>query len=470
MKRAQLILTFLLLLGVTAPVAPVIAQRTPGSQTEIDLTFAPLVKKAAPAVVNIFASKKVQTQLSPFMDDPLFRRFFGDAFGGIPRERMERSLGSGVIVRPNGTVVTNAHVIKDADQVRVVLADRREFEAEIALVDERTDLAVLTIDAGSERLAHLELADKDEEVEVGDLVLAIGNPFGVGQTVTQGIVSAQARTRIGVSDYNFFIQTDAAINPGNSGGALIDVRGNLIGVNTAIFSRSGGSLGIGFAVPVEMVRVILDGLDMGGRIARPWLGATGQAVDREMAETLDLDRPAGMLINSVYPDGPADKAGLKRGDVIVRVNDKPVNDPEAVRFRIATLEPNKYAEIKAIRSGSERTFRLRAAVPPEDTPRNETRLEGANPLAGATVANLSPALAAELGLQGRYEGVIVSEVSGGRVPANRLGVKPGDIVREVNGTTVSSVRQLKRLVDRRRSSWQLVLERDGRLFTLRVRN
>ncbi len=447
---------------------PASGQRVPSSQAEITLTFAPLVREAAPAVVNIYASKRVQRSVSPFMNDPFFRRFFGDAFGGMPMERMERSLGSGVIVRPNGTVITNAHVINDADDIRVVLSDRREFAAEVMLVDERTDLAVLQLDEAVDRLPYLPLIEDDDDVAVGDLVLAIGNPFGVGQTVTQGIVSAQARTQVGVTDFSFFIQTDAAINPGNSGGALINVEGELIGINTAIFSRSGGSQGVGFAIPASMVRVILDGADMGGRIIRPWLGASGQAVDRDLAQALNLDRPAGMLINDVYDGGPADRAGLRVGDVIIAVDGKPVDDPAAVRYRIATLEVNRYTDITAVRGGAERTFRLRAEVPPRDPAPDERLLQGAQPLGGATVANLSPALASEIGVQGRFEGVVVLDVVG-RGPARRLGVQPGDIVVEVNGNTVTSVDQLARLVDRRTSSWQVVLERDGRMFTLRVR-
>src|SRR6516165_2653128 len=265
---------------------PAFAQPVPQSREQLQLSFAPVVKKTAPAVVNVFSRRTIKTAGSPFFDDPLCRRFFGEnsPFRG-PSERVQRSLGSGVLVAADGTIVTNHHVIKDADEVTVVLADRREFEAKILRSDERVDLAILKIDASGERLP---------ELEVGDIVLAIGNPFGVGQTVTSGIVSALARTGVGVSDFRFFIQTDAAINPGNSGGALVSLDGKLVGINTAIYSRSGGSIGIGFAIPSLMVRTVLAG-GPSGRIVRPWIGASGQPVTSEIAASLGLPRPMGVL-------------------------------------------------------------------------------------------------------------------------------------------------------------------------------
>ena len=298
---AALAAVLLLDLGAAAQEA-----RVPSSRAEVDLSFAPLVNKAAPAVVNIYTRRVQRARpISPLFNDPFFRRFFGDAFGfDRPRERVQNALGSGVIVRPEGMIVTNHHLIEGAEGITVVLADRREFDATIVGTDERTDLAVLTIEPEGEAMPYLELRDSDE-LQVGDLVLAIGNPFGVGQTVTSGIVSALARTQVGISDLNFFIQTDAAINPGNSGGALVTMDGKLAGINSAIFSKSGGSHGIGFAIPANMVRSVIAGLTSpGGRLVRPWFGATGQGVTAEIASSLGMARPTGVLINDVYGVGP----------------------------------------------------------------------------------------------------------------------------------------------------------------------
>ncbi|MGH7088404.1 MAG: trypsin-like peptidase domain-containing protein, partial [Stellaceae bacterium] len=290
--------------------------RAPPTREAIRLSFAPIVKVAAPAVVNVYSRRVVRQQ--PLFDDPVFRQFFGDNSPfGRARERVQSSLGSGVIVDPSGLIVTNDHVVKEAQQIRVVLSDRREFEAKVLLADARADLAVLKIDPHGAALPALALGDSDR-LEVGDLVLAIGDPFGVGQTVTSGIVSALARSA-GVSDFRSFIQTDAAINPGNSGGALVDLDGRLVGINTAIFSQSGGSIGIGFAIPAAMLRPMLQAALHGGRIVRPWLGASGQPVTAEIAPTLGLAHPEGVLVKDVAADSPAAKAGLHIGDVILDV-------------------------------------------------------------------------------------------------------------------------------------------------------
>ena len=267
----------------------------PNNLNEITYSFAPLVKQAAPAVVNIFTRKAVKRQIPPLFVDPFFRNFFGNSFPNMNRERVERSLGSGVIVKPDGYIVTNYHVIAGADAIKVVLNDRREFPAVIIREDERSDLAVLKIKPDKNEFPYIDIGNSDD-IEVGDLVIAIGNPFGVGQTVTSGIVSGLARTKVGISDFNFFIQTDAAINPGNSGGALLSMDGKLAGVNTAIFSRSGGSQGIGFAVPGNMVRTVVFGAERAGKLQRPWLGANIQSVTQEIAQAIGLDRPVGALI------------------------------------------------------------------------------------------------------------------------------------------------------------------------------
>src|ERR1700758_942383 len=276
----------LLALGATGALAQ--QRQVPNSAAQLELSFAPIVKRVAPAVVNVYAARIVANN-NPFLADPFFRQFFG----AMPREQVERSLGSGVIIDPAGLVVTNYHVIEGASQVKVALADKREFAADVVLKDQRSDLAVLRIKDAKEKFPTLEFADSDE-LQVGDVVLAIGDPFGVGQTVTHGIVSAVARTQVGISDYQFFIQTDAAINPGNSGGALVDVAGRLVGINSAIYSRSGGSQGIGFAIPANMVRVVVASARSGGTtVRRPWLGAKLQAVTPEIADSLGLRSPTG---------------------------------------------------------------------------------------------------------------------------------------------------------------------------------
>src|SRR6187551_2833094 len=301
-------LALVLVSAVVATPAAAQDRRVPSSGAELKLSYAPIVQRVQPAVVNVYAAKVVQNR-NPLLDDPLFRRFFG--VPGQQQEQVQRSLGSGVIVDASGLVVTNVHVIEGADQVKVSLSDKREFEAEIVLKDSRTDLAVLRLKASKEKFPALEFTNSDE-LMVGDVVMAIGNPFGVGQTVTHGIISALARTQVGITDYQFFIQTDAAINPGNSGGALVDMTGKLAGINTAIFSRSGGSQGIGFAIPANMVRVVVASAKSGGKaVKRPYLGAKLQAVTPEIAETLGLKLPSGALIANVAPNSPAARAGLK---------------------------------------------------------------------------------------------------------------------------------------------------------------
>ena len=310
-----------------------------------------MVKKASPAVVNIYTKKVVKTRVSPFTDDPFFKQFFGENFNfGAPQNRVQNSLGSGVIVRPNGIVVTNYHVIEGANQITVVLSDRRELEGKLILADKRTDLAVLKLDTKGEVLPALKLRNSDE-LQVGDLVLAIGNPFGVGQTVTSGIVSALSRAAAGISDFSFFIQTDAAINPGNSGGALVAMDGKLVGINTAIYSRSGGSQGIGFAIPSNMVERVIDSALEGTKILSPWFGAGGQQLTGRIALNLGLKRPVGIIINNIYPGGPADRAGMEVGDVVVSLNQKDVETPAALRFRIAILKPGDNFNLKVWRNG-----------------------------------------------------------------------------------------------------------------------
>ena len=330
-------------------------RRVPSSAADVELSFAPVVKRVAPAVVNVYAARVVENR-SPFMNDPLFRQFFG----AVPREQVQRSLGSGVIVDPAGLIVTNYHVIEGASEVKVALADKREFDAQIVLKDERSDLAVLRIKGDSERFPSLDFGNSDE-LQVGDVVLAIGDPFGVGQTVTHGIVSALARTQVGISDYQFFIQTDAAINPGNSGGALVDLKGRLIGINTAIYSRSGGSQGIGFAIPANMVRVVVASARGGSAaVKRPWLGAKLQQVTPEIAESLGLKRPTGALVASLTGRRPRRARRHRTGDLIVSVDGTAIDDPNAFDYRFATKPLGGTAQIGLVRQGREIDGRGRA--------------------------------------------------------------------------------------------------------------
>jgi serine protease Do len=439
----------------------------PESRAQIQLSFAPVVERVAPAVVNIFARRTVAQRGSPLFDDPFFRRFFGEDFGvfGQERERTQNSLGSGVIVDPAGLVVTNQHVIAGADRIRVVLADRREYAAELVLEDPRTDLAVLRLPQAEGGLPAVAFRDSDS-IAVGDLVLAIGNPFGVGQTVTSGIVSATARTQVGVSDYNFFIQTDAAINPGNSGGALVTLDGKLIGINTAIFSRSGGSVGIGFAVPSNMVRTVVAGA-RDGVIRRPWAGALGQTLTPDVAEAVGLERVAGVMVSEIYPQGPADRAGLEAGDVVLAVGDRPVVDAQALRFRLATMALGEETELEVWRDGRRLALRLPLEPAPESPPRDPAELSGRHPLNGAVAANLSPALAEELQLPGIWQGVVLLEVPR-RSAARRYGFRPGDVVHAVNRQQVRTVDQLAAALDATYGGWRLTVERDGRLRTLEI--
>lgn len=461
-------------LAVAAAVVPVgvISQEAvvPKSREQVTLTFAPVVKRASPAVVNIFTKRVVRTQASPFMNDPFFRQFFGDQFerqfGGSTKERIENSLGSGVIVRGNGIVLTNNHVITGADQISVVLSDRREFEATVIGKDERSDLAVLRMKLSNETLPALELANSDV-IEVGDMVLAIGNPFGVGQTVTSGIVSALARTNVGVSDVQSFIQTDAAINPGNSGGALITSDGRLIGINTAIFSQSGGSIGIGFAIPANLARNVVSSILSEGRVVRPWLGVGSQTVDKDLTKALSLKKPGGIVIKRVSPASPAARAGLKVGDVLLTLNDKEVVDQEEFRYLLAVIPIGETASVVLNRSGEEKRLSIKIDAAPDVPARQKKTLAGRQPFSGAAVANLNPALADELRMDYVEPTVIVLEVGNNSIAA-RVGVQAGDRIVELNGVAIESVETLMREIQKPATSWALALNRNGQILKTTV--
>src|SRR5262245_18461683 len=436
----------------------------PNSPGTLRLSYAPIVKLAAPAVVTVSAAKVVENR-NPLFDDPFFRRFFGPNFGG-PQSQTQRSLGSGVIIDAGGLVVTNNHVIENADQIKVSLSDKRAFDVEVVLKDARTDLAVLRIKDGKERFPFLEFGNSDE-LQVGDVVLAIGNPFGVGQTVTHGIVSALARTQVGITDFQFFIQTDAAINPGNSGGALVDLSGRLVGLNTAIFSRSGGSQGIGFAIPVNMVKVVVASAKTGGStVRRPWLGAKLQNVTPDIAEGLGLKRPAGALVATVADKSPAARAGLKTGDLIVAIDGQAVDDQNAFDYRFATKPLGGQAQIGIVRGGKEQAVKVALETAPE-MPRDEVVIRARSPFMGMKIANISPALADELRISESLEGVVVVDVETGSLAQN-LGFQKGDVIAAVNNEKIARTRDLDRVVKETNRRWAITVVRGGQTITLQL--
>jgi Do/DeqQ family serine protease len=437
-------------------------RRLPFGAREIQLSFAPLVKQTAPAVVNVYASRKVKAR-SPFEGDPFFERFFG---GSAP-ERAQSSLGSGVLVDKSGYVVTNYHVIDGADEIKVALSDGREFESKLLLKDETIDLAVLKIEDDSEFPA-IEIGDSDA-LEIGDLVLAIGNPFGVGQTTTSGIVSALARSHIGISDFGFFIQTDAAINPGNSGGALINMTGQLVGINTAIFSRSGGSIGIGFAIPANIVRSVVAAARNGqDYFERPYIGATFEPVTAQIAESLGMKGPTGALVAGVMDGGPAANAGLKPGDVVLAMNGIAIEHVDALGYRLATQTIGTTASLLVLSKGEEKTVEIALERAPEGASSEPVTINGRSPFAGAKVAELSPRLAQRLGLRTDATGVTVVDVDRNS-PAANIGFQPRDIVREVNGKTVTSAAQLAEIAGSDTRWWRFTVERNGKLLRQMLR-
>jgi Do/DeqQ family serine protease len=438
-------------------------RRVPFGRAEIQLSFAPLVRETGPAVVNVYASQTVQTR-SPFAGDPFFEQFFGRR--QMP-PRVQSSLGSGVLVDSSGIVVTNFHVIRDADAVKVALPDGREFASTIILKDESLDLAVLKIE-GADPFPAIAIGDSDA-LEVGDLVLAIGNPFGVGQTTTSGIVSALARNHIGVSDFGFFIQTDAAINPGNSGGALIDMAGRLVGINTAIYSRSGGSIGIGFAIPSNMVRAVVEAARQGSDVfERPFLGAEFDLVTPQIAEALGMARPQGAIVTSIYEGGPAEAAGLEPGDVVLSMNGVPIQHVDALGYRLATQPLNATVTFDILSKGAERSLAVKLVRAPEGASTVTLDIAGQSPFTGARVAELSPRLARRMKLPDGVRGVAIVDVPRNS-PAAGFGFRPGDIVREVNGATIDTAEALQAAASERTRWWRFTVERDGRILRQMLR-
>jgi Do/DeqQ family serine protease len=438
-----------------AEAAPV-ERRAPTSKSEMQISLAPVVRQASPAVVNVYAQRVVRQRRSILED--MMQGLPPGALGSMTRERIEQSLGSGVLVGADGIIVTNNHVVDGADALKVVLDDRREFEAKVLVADPRTDLAVLKIDAKGEKLPFLAFADTSK-AQVGDLVIAIGNPFGLQQTVTSGIISALARTEVGINDFSFFIQTDAAINRGNSGGALVDANGALVGVNTAIFSEAGGSNGIGFAIPSEMVRRVVESALAGGQIVRPWLGVSTQPVTGDVAKSLGLDRPRGVLVDEVYPGGPAAKAGLQRGDVILSVAGSDVFDSQGVRYVAATQRPGAEVPLKIIRGSSQRALNARVEAPPRTPAPDPRTLAGQHPLDGTQVVSLSPASAEDNGIDPLSSGVFIQAMSRSGI-AIRAGFQPGDVIQMVNNQKVRTTAELDRAL-KGASTWDIVILRKG---------
>lgn len=428
----------------------------PESQAEVTLSFAPLVRKTHGSVVNVYA-EKVVNRPTLFDNDPFFQEFFGQQMPN--RTERQSSLGSGVIIDSEGLVITNNHVIANGDDIRVALADGREYACEVVIRDERLDLALLRI-KGEGEFQALTIGNSDA-VEVGDLVLAVGNPFGVGQTVTSGIISALARQRLAEGDFGVFLQTDAAINPGNSGGALLNMKGELIGINTAILSRGGGSNGVGFAIPSNLVRVFV-AAGKGGQpgFQRPYVGGTFAPITSEIAEALGLKVARGALVAKTVSDGPLDAAGVKAGEVITAVNGIAVEHPDALGYRLMTAGVGATVTLTVSNNGTDREVQMALKSAPEATPRDERLIEGRNPFAGALVGNLSPRLAEELHLPNELSGVVVIDINRGS-PAARIGLEPRDIIININGVDIDTTETLLTALDDDASFWRIEIERGG---------
>jgi serine protease Do len=427
--------------------ARVIVQDTPTSrELKAPLTFAPVAKKVGPSVVNIYSTMTIKERPHPLLNDPFFRRFFGDEGLAQPRQRQAQSLGSGVIVSPDGYILTANHVVEGADRVRVSLSSGdKEFEAKVIGADPPTDIAVLKLE-GKAALPAVTLADSDK-LEVGDLVLAVGNPFGVGQTLTMGIVSGLGRGGLGITGYENFIQTDAAINPGNSGGALVDVEGRLVGINTAILSRSGGSQGVGFAVPINMARYVMDRLIASGKVSRGFLGIIMQPLTSELAKEFHLpDESSGVLVGGLVPNGAAAKAGLKEGDVITEIDGKKVTDPRSLRLLIAQGAPGAKVNLRVLHSEAgwnavSKTATATLAEQPWEplvgrqdgrgSPEEGDGRQNVDALEGVEVTDIDPATRRELNLPRTLRGALVTNVAA-ESSAAEAGLRQGDVIVEIN--------------------------------------
>ena len=428
-------------------------------------SYAPLVKEVLPSVVNISTSKVVHNRMSSeeMPMDPFFRQFFGDDGNGrfnVPKDSRENALGSGVIVSPEGYILTNNHVVDGATDIRVTLSDKREFQGHVVGTDPKTDIAVLRIDARN--LAPITIGDSSK-VQVGDVALAIGDPFGVGQTVTKGIISATGRGNLGIEDYEDFLQTDAPINPGNSGGALINDRGELVGINTAILSHgSGGSQGIGFAIPSDLARQVMNEILKNGHVTRAYLGIYPQDVTPAMAKAFGEKQAEGIVVGDVTPGSPAHAAGIQRGDIILDVNGKPVTDSNQLRMGISMMQPGTDVTLKFLRNGDMRDATVKLAEMPTQTAQANSNdgQGGGKALNGVEASNLNADIAHQLGISASVKGVVVTDID----PASKLansGLQKGDVIQEVNHQPVNNVSEFESAVRKAGDNPLLLVNRGG---------
>jgi len=444
----------------------VYSSEIPKNENEITLSFAPIVKATAPAVVNIYVDKKVlRYNKSPFFNDPFFNQFFGQGFG-LPQERIERSLGSGVVINESGLIITNEHVIAQANEIQVTFSAGQEYSATIIYADETTDLALIQIQHEGETFPYLEFSDSST-IDIGDLVVAIGNPFGVGQTVTTGIISAKARTGVGITDIGYFLQTDAAINPGNSGGALISMDGKLVGINTAIFSRSGSSAGLGFAIPSNMVKALLRSYKRGTPKLRHWFGAKTRTLSSEEAVKMGLQNKTYVVIDSVWNQSPANKAGLQKNDILISIDNQEIFNFTSLKYYIIVAEDMPTIPLTISRDGKEVLISFPIEYPEEKPLRNSILIEGSNPLNGVILENISPVLMQELNLD-VIQGVVIAAINPNSY-AKRANLKKGDILQKINKEVIHNVNQAKEILNSKsRQNWEIEILRNNKTYFLRV--
>jgi len=449
LKEILLLVFLIFLFGLQSTAyaeAPKISKESVDFLTKTGQAMAEISNAVKPTIVNISTTKTekiAENPFAPFFDDPFFRRFFGDRFKHpeVPRERKTASLGSGVIVSSNGYILTNSHVIKDAEEIKVLLSDKREFQGKIIGTDPRTEVAVIKIDA--QDLPTISWGDSDK-LKVGEVVMAIGSPFGLNQTVTMGIVSAVGRANVGIADYEDFIQTDAAINPGNSGGALVNARGELVGINTAIFSTTGGYQGIGFAIPSNMAKAVMDSLIKTGKVIRGWLGVSIQPLTPELAKQFNLEKEyGGALVGDVIENSPAEKAGIIRGDVIIEYNGKKVDEPYNLRNTVANTPPGEIAELKVIRNGKIETIKVMIGELPTEAQKAPT-IEYKNVLRGISVRELTPELYRQMNISEKIKGVIIAEISPDSPAEGKL--MEDDIIQEINRKAIANLKDYESIV------------------------
>ncbi len=436
------------------------SKEVPVTRDQVNYSYAPLVKKVSPAVVSIAAIQVTQVRRNPFFDDPFFH-FFMD--GGAPRAQVERSLGSGVIVDPKGVIVTCAHVIQNSEAIQVRLQDNREFTANVVYIDPRNDLAIIKIN-GFDKEANLPFVDlgNSKNIEVGDIVFAIGNPFGVGQTVTNGIISGLARNIGG----KVLIQTNAAINPGNSGGGLFDIQGSLIAIPNAILSKTGANHGIGFAIPVSVVRPLVEAVQSQGKVVRPWFGLVTDPITMGVASSLGLTKPQGVLVKEIHMASPAQSAGLKRSDVILAMNGKEINTVEEFQMMMQEQSVGDEVTFEVLRQGAKSVVKFNLIAPPEIPAPEETIISGNSPFVGMKVANISPALVVKHNFSQELQtGVVILEPSKNLLAFHLL---PGDLIESVNGKPIENVKMLKELLEGKKRGINMVVRRGAQKLAINI--